>query len=228
MCSIFFMAYMALAVVAIEVISTARARHGAAAVGRALITSCGSAAALGLLCTSVIFSCPEGVLSLFQTPAEVLPDACAYATARAISTPFALVAIVCQAAFRALLDVRTPLLVVAFASAINLVLDPLLIFTFDMGIAGAAWATAIAQILGCAAFFFALWRRRDEFGLPQALAAMVRHLRDARALAASVDTPRSCERRSTANSWHTTPEQNCEQSPCTSTEMMRLRGLQGD
>ena len=36
----------------------------------------------------------------------------------------------------------------------NLVLDPVLIFGFDMGIAGAAWATNVAMFTSCA---FALW-----------------------------------------------------------------------
>ena len=43
---------------------------------------------------------------------------------------------------------------ITFGSVLNIALDPLLIFTFDMGIAGAGWATVISQIVG---FFILLY-----------------------------------------------------------------------
>ena len=36
-----------------------------------------------------------------------------------------------------------------FGAAVNLILDPILIFKFDMGVKGAAWATVIGQISSC-------------------------------------------------------------------------------
>jgi len=42
-----------------------------------------------------------------------------------------------------------PGMVMVLTSIVNLLLDPLFIFTFDMGIAGAAWATVIAFSIGC-------------------------------------------------------------------------------
>ena len=42
----------------------------------------------------------------------------------------------------------------------NIVLDPVFIFVFDMGVAGAAWATVIAQFASCAfAFCFLIGKR---------------------------------------------------------------------
>lgn len=43
---------------------------------------------------------------------------------------------------------------------LNLVLDPLFIFTFDMGIAGAAWATNIAMAVSCFWVLGYYWRGR--------------------------------------------------------------------
>ena len=63
----------------------------------------------------------------------------------------------------------TIIVVVGFHSAvvglINLVLDPLLIFSLHLNVAGAAIATAVAQWAG--AFFYAIkmYRRRHEFGI---------------------------------------------------------------
>ncbi len=39
------------------------------------------------------------------------------------------------------------MVIVLVGTLINIILDPLLIFTFDMGISGAAWATIIAQLV---------------------------------------------------------------------------------
>lgn len=40
----------------------------------------------------------------------------------------------------------------------NLILDPLFIFTFDMGVAGAAWATVIGQFLNAVYYVFCMYR----------------------------------------------------------------------
>jgi putative MATE family efflux protein len=54
-------------------------------------------------------------------------------------------------------EVRFPLLVVAASVVLNAVLDPVLIFSFRLGVAGAAWATVISQtitaIVGVASLF---------------------------------------------------------------------------
>ena len=46
---------------------------------------------------------------------------------------------------------------------LNIVLDPIFIFIFDMGVVGAAVATVIGQISGACIGFFLLWRLRHSF-----------------------------------------------------------------
>ena len=48
---------------------------------------------------------------------------------------------------------------------VNLVLDPLFIFGFDMGIAGAAWATNIAMVLSCLFAFSHYWSGKSVIRL---------------------------------------------------------------
>lgn len=48
---------------------------------------------------------------------------------------------------------------------LNIVLDPIFIFVFDMGVAGAAVATVIGQITGACIGFFLVWRIRHSFPL---------------------------------------------------------------
>lgn len=69
-----------------------------------------------------------------------------------------------SAVLRGMGDSKSPLLFIAIASAINLVLD--IVFTGILGwrVAGAAWATIIGQAVS---FLFSLWylyRRKDAFG----------------------------------------------------------------
>ena len=53
-------------------------------------------------------------------------------------------------------------------AVINIVLDPVFIFLFDMGVAGAAIATVIAQMSSCA--FVLLTLRRKKMKVPLGLA----------------------------------------------------------
>lgn len=48
---------------------------------------------------------------------------------------------------------------------LNIILDPVFIFGFDMGVTGAAVATVIGQISGACIGFFLLWRIRREFSV---------------------------------------------------------------
>ena len=69
-----------------------------------------------------------------------------------------------SAVLRGMGDSKRPLLFIAIASAVNLVLDLLFTGLLGMGVAGAAWATIIGQ---AASFIFSLvylYKRKKEFG----------------------------------------------------------------
>jgi len=165
---IFFLAFMAIAVVTTDLMASANARGDRVALGRGFVLSLSASVLVGCLCAVVICSCPEAVLGLFQTPKEAMPDAVKYAVIRAAAAPCSLAMITCQAAFLATLDLRTPLIVVVLAGLANGLLDPLLIFTLNGGIGGAALATSLSQVLGFAIFAIVVWRRRERFGLTAA------------------------------------------------------------
>jgi Na+-driven multidrug efflux pump len=54
------------------------------------------------------------------------------------------------------LDVVTPLKVSFFTNLVNMALDPIFIFTFGMGVAGAGLATAIAEILAVMTYLYVM------------------------------------------------------------------------
>ena len=106
---------------------------------------------LGLLC--VIGS--RLVLTWMRTPEEAFDEACSYITICGIGMIFTGLYNMFSALYRGVGDSRHPLLFVAIASGINLVLDIVLVVCFGMGVAGAAWATVIGQavsVLFCVRF----------------------------------------------------------------------------
>ncbi|MEM9913207.1 MAG: MATE family efflux transporter, partial [Pseudomonadota bacterium] len=64
-----------------------------------------------------------------------------------------------------------------FGALINLVFDPILIFTFDLGLAGAAWATNLARITTFAIVFYITVYKFKTVSMPT-LASTFQYLRD--------------------------------------------------
>lgn len=59
-------------------------------------------------------------------------------------------------------DTVTPTVLAAISAVINIVLDPIFIFTFGWGIAGAAWATLVSRALASVGGLMLLFGRRNR------------------------------------------------------------------
>jgi len=119
------------------------------------------AAALVLL---ELFAVP--LLRLMGADEALLGPALAYLRVRALAGPALLLITAGNGAFRGYQDTRTPFLLTLGLNLVNLVLDPLFIFGFGWGIAGAAWATVIAQWAGALGFVWVLLvSRREALGI---------------------------------------------------------------
>ncbi len=100
------------------------------------------------------------LLLLLRTPAEIMDDAVSYGLVF-FSVTFAIVAFnYLSAIIRAVGDSRTPLVFLAIASALNIVLDVVLIAGLGMGVEGAAYATAVAEVISA---LLCLWWIRIRF-----------------------------------------------------------------
>jgi putative MATE family efflux protein len=90
----------------------------------------------------------ENALVLMQTPPEILEDAKTFISiilgGMATTTFINMMSNI----IRALGDSRTPLFFLIFGSIVNVILEFAFILGLGMGVAGAAWATVIAQLLG--------------------------------------------------------------------------------
>ena len=103
-----------------------------------------------------VFAVP--ILRVMGAEGALLDEALVYLRIRALAAPAVLVVMVGHGAFRGFQDTRTPLWVTLGLNAVNLILDPLFIFGMGWGLAGAAWATFIAQWVGAAVFLGLLFR----------------------------------------------------------------------
>jgi len=76
---------------------------------------------------------------------EMRPPALAYLKWRALGVPAATMLLVVNGIFRGRGDTQTPLYCTVLGNIVNIVLDPILIFSCNMGCAGAGAATAVSQ-----------------------------------------------------------------------------------
>ncbi len=97
--------------------------------------------------TAVSLPLTAPILRLLNTPEEILSDANAYLSIIFAGTVVTMFFNLFSNILRALGDSRTPLIFLAIACVINVILDYVLIRYAGMGVAGAAVATVIAQIL---------------------------------------------------------------------------------
>ena len=117
-------------------------------------------AAIGLLG----FALAGPLLRLLGTPADVLPDAIAYARVMMVFLPLLFVSILTASLLRGVSDTVTPLWSLVISSAVILVLTPALIRGWTglapLGVTSGAWATVVATALSLAWMAWHLLRRR--------------------------------------------------------------------
>lgn len=87
------------------------------------------------------------VLALLQTPDDIMGDALLYLRIMFLGLPIVMAYNFFASVLRSLGDGRTPLQAMAVASVTNILLDLLFVLVFHWGIAGAAGATLIAQLV---------------------------------------------------------------------------------
>ena len=119
--------------------------------------------ASSLLCAAVLFLLAEifldPLLTVLGARAEVHKLAADYMRIIAAGAFFMFAMYAINSTFTAQGDTVTPMKVQFFTLFLNIILDPLFIFTFDLGITGAAIATDIALLCGLILAIYFLRRR---------------------------------------------------------------------
>lgn len=101
--------------------------------------------------------CAE-ILRRMQTPEEIFDDAYIYLLITFITLPCNLVYQILASIIRALGDSKTPFYSLLVGAVLNIILDVIFILVFRMGVAGAAWATAVAEVVSILICLFCLKR----------------------------------------------------------------------
>ena len=114
--------------------------------------------AVGILLTAVAYAVKQPVLWLIGASEVTFPYANEYLNVYLIGTIFVMISVGLNPYINAQGYARTGMLTVMIGAVINIVLDPLFIFVFKMGVKGAAIATIIAQ------FVSAVWVLKFLFG----------------------------------------------------------------
>lgn len=105
---------------------------------------------------SLIFSRP--LMTLMGTPTDIFDDALLYIRIIFIGIFTTVFYNTLSSILRALGDSMLPLIIILISSAVNVGLDILFVMAFKWGVAGAAWATVLAQLLSGLMCLFVLRR----------------------------------------------------------------------
>lgn len=115
-------------------------------------------AILGLLQAIFLISLAKPLLNYMgvKPDSPMLPPAMKYLTLRSLGAPAVLLSLAMQGVFRGFKDTKTPLYATVAGDATNIILDPIFMFVFRLGVSGAAIAHVISQYLISAILFWRL------------------------------------------------------------------------
>lgn len=113
--------------------------------------SVGNSAALSFLSSIILLGIGQllahPVLEILQTPDRILPNALLYLRIMYLGIPVVMAYNFLASVLRSLGDGQTPLRAMIVAAVTNIILDLLFVLVLNFGIAGAAFATLIAQLI---------------------------------------------------------------------------------
>lgn len=114
-----------------------------------------TAVGISILFTGIGLLISESVLCMMKTPNYLMQDAKTYLNIYFMGFIFLFLYNSLNAVYNALGDSKTPLVFLGFSSILNIYLDIKFVTDFNMGVAGVAWATLIAQ--GVSAVLSIIW-----------------------------------------------------------------------
>ena len=118
---------------------------------------------ISIILTIIVTIYGRDILLGIGAPESVIDLSWSYLRVICIGLPF----MVLSAFFRSILvgegDTKFPMTVAALGTVLNIILDPIFIFTLGLGVAGAAWATAISQITVFTIFIYMLFFKEHSY-----------------------------------------------------------------
>ncbi|GLT82185.1 hypothetical protein SLE2022_005920 [Rubroshorea leprosula] len=133
---------------------------------------------LGLIQAVFLISAAKPLLNFMgvSSDSSMLTPAQQYLTLRSLGAPAVLLSLAMQGVFRGFKDTKTPLYATVAGDVTNIILDPIFMFIFRLGVSGAAIAHVISQYLIAVIL---LWRLMGQVDL---LPPSIKHLQFGRFL----------------------------------------------
>ena len=103
-----------------------------------------------ILLMGVCYLFLKPILYLFGASTDTYPYARGYLEIYLMGTPFVMIGTGMNGFISSQGFARMGMITILLGAIANIILDPIFIFVFDMGVAGAAWATIISQLLSAA------------------------------------------------------------------------------
>ena len=133
---------------------------------RALQITLWTTTVIGTSIAALLLANPEFWLSLAGCDQSIMSLATEYFCIRAVALPMTFITLVMQGVYSAALDVATPFKVTVAAAVLNIVLDGYFIQHLGMGVAGAAAATALSQVLAAVSLIaLMISNHKERFGI---------------------------------------------------------------
>lgn len=137
-------------------------RAGAARVGVQTLWMC---AVIGVPLALLVAGAGRGLAAVLGGRGDVLDAATTYLRISAVGIPSVLLVIAGHGVFRGWQDTRTPFLIVLASNLVNVVVELWLVFGLDLGVAGSAWSTVVAQAGAALAMAVPIVRRATAEGV---------------------------------------------------------------
>lgn len=119
----------------------------------------------GILFTFLGIACVNPMLRFMSTPEDVMSDAITYLRIYFAGISGLLIYNMGSGILRAVGDTKRPLYFLIFTSLVNVILDLIFVLLFHAGIAGAAYATIVAQFISALLILRLLSATRDVYYL---------------------------------------------------------------
>ena len=155
-----FLAYATTALTA-RALGAGRPREGI----QAGIDAMWLALGIGVVVVAVLLFTAPTIITFMGADAQVFPQAVAYLRGASFGMLPMLVILAATGTLRGVLDMKTPLYVLAGGSVVNVGLNLVLIFGLNMGILGAGIGLSVTQTLMCVALASVVARKARPFGV---------------------------------------------------------------
>lgn len=117
---------------------------------------------ISILFTIIFFVFAPSIFSVIGA-GKTLAMATVYARIMAIGTVIIFFSFIANAILRAEGDVNRAMHAMALGAVLNIALDPIFIYTFDLGVAGAAWATLLSMSVSSLLLFYWLFLKKNTY-----------------------------------------------------------------